>query len=261
MGNPGLPHYVAFKGDNGKYLGFYMEDGYRGFLKFGYDDLSSPYVKHEVVSDPTNQSNVHIKCCYNNKFWRREASNKWWIIAGADSINGKQSCWSCTLFDTKFGSSNTVSLRSMNLNKFSARWRLGATHKLDSCLFAGEDDKPDECGIMTYYDLGLLVTLPKYVAFKGDNGKYLAASCTESDEYLQFNTDDLRSDHVRHEVVPAGDGMVRVKCLHWNAKCDVKFSYVREDLLITGDTVKVIKDDGIFNGAGHTDVHFETRYF
>lgn len=46
-----------------------------------------------------------------------------------------------------------------------------------------------------------------------------------------------------------------------NAKCDVKFSYVQEDLLTTGDTVKVIKDDGIFNGAGYTDVHFETRYF
>lgn len=58
--------------------------------------------------------------------------------------------------------------------------------------------------------------LPKYVAFKGDNGNYLAASWTESHEYLQFNTTDIGNGRVRHEVVPVGDGTVRLKCLHWN---------------------------------------------
>jgi hypothetical protein len=213
MGENDFPQYVAFKGDNGKYLGFFLDNENRGFLKFGYDDLSSPFVKHEVVSDPTNESYLHIKCCYNNKFWRRHSSNHWWIFAGEDSINTDLSSWSCTLFAPEFVGSNKVSLRSMQLKKFAARWRTG--DKLDSCLFAGED-KPDECGVMIYYDLGLLVSLPKYVAFKGDNGMYLAAFWTESHEYLQFNTDDIGSGLVRHEVVPVGDGTVRVKCLHWN---------------------------------------------
>lgn len=61
-----------------------------------------------------------------------------------------------------------------------------------------------------------ITILPKYVAFKGDNGNYLAAFWTESHEYLQFNTTDIGDGRVRHEVVPVGDGTVRLKCLHWN---------------------------------------------
>lgn len=220
MAVDGLPRYVAFKGDNGKYLGLglHLDDGYSGVLKFGYDDLSSPYVKHEVVRDPSNESYVHIKCCYNNKFWRRHSPSHWWISAGEDSINNDQSSWSCTFFSAKLvDSANNVTLRSVQLNKFAARWRLGEQHQLDSCLYAGVDDEPEKhCGVMIFYDLGLLATLPKYVAFKGDNDNYLAAFWTESHEYLQFNTTDIGDGRVRHEVVPVGDGTVRLKCLYWN---------------------------------------------
>lgn len=233
----GLPPYVAFKGDNGKYLGLHLGDGNGGFLKFGYDDLSSPYVKHEVVRDPTDKSYVHIKCSYNNKFWRRETSSTWWIFAGEDSINTDQSSWSCTLFAPELLDSNNVSLRSVQLNKFAARWPLGEEHKLHNCLFAGEVDKPGERGVMIFYDLGLLATLPKYVAFKGDNDMYLAAFWTEKHEYLQFNTTDIGDGSVRHEVVPVGDGTVRLKCLHWN-----KF-WRRSPNWIWADTVQYDSSD------------------
>lgn len=62
-----------------------------------------------------------------------------------------------------------------------------------------------------------MAILPQYVAFKGDNGNYLAASLIESHKYLQFNTNDIGDDRVRHEVVPLPDGTgnVMLKCLHW----------------------------------------------
>lgn len=61
-----------------------------------------------------------------------------------------------------------------------------------------------------------ITILPKYVAFKGDNGKYLAATRIDSCEYLQFNTTDIGDGRVRHEVVPLGDGTVRLKCVQSN---------------------------------------------
>ncbi|GLJ25213.1 hypothetical protein SUGI_0482380 [Cryptomeria japonica] len=63
-----------------------------------------------------------------------------------------------------------------------------------------------------------VVKFPKYVVFKGDNDNYLAAFWTESHEYLQFNTTDIGSGRVSHEVVEVGEGtgIVMLKCLHWN---------------------------------------------
>ncbi|MDK2413753.1 hypothetical protein QHH03_32170, partial [Aphanizomenon sp. 202] len=46
-----------------------------------------------------------------------------------------------------------------------------------------------------------VVKFPKYVVFKGDNDEYLAASWTESHEYLQFNATDIGSGLVSNEVV------------------------------------------------------------
>jgi len=80
-----------------------------------------------------------------------------------------------------------------------------------------------------------IVKLPKYVVFKGDNGKYLAAYSFYSHEYLQFNSTDIGDNLVRHQVVEVGDGAgtVYLNCLYWN-----KF-WRRSPNWIWADTVTV----------------------
>ncbi|KAE9448825.1 hypothetical protein C3L33_19265, partial [Rhododendron williamsianum] len=70
------------------------------------EEIVSPYSKFEIVraNSPTAAGNdngfVHIRCCYNNKYWvAKSISSDSFIIAGADEPNEDQSQWSCTLFE------------------------------------------------------------------------------------------------------------------------------------------------------------------
>lgn len=70
---------VAFKGDNGKYLGVYTKDGLP-YLQFSYDNPTDPEAIHEIFTSPHGIS--HIKSNYSSKFWRSGADS--WILADLD---------------------------------------------------------------------------------------------------------------------------------------------------------------------------------
>ncbi|XP_059066143.1 uncharacterized protein LOC131857508 [Cryptomeria japonica] len=91
------PRHVAFRGANNEYLGWTKG----GFTKFIYDDLTNPFVKHPVMNEETDNGEryVHIKCCFNQKFWRRQDNSSWLILAGGRYPDRDRSRWSCTLFD------------------------------------------------------------------------------------------------------------------------------------------------------------------
>ncbi|KAJ4843193.1 hypothetical protein Tsubulata_008110 [Turnera subulata] len=58
-----------------------------------------------------------------------------------------------------------------------------------------------------------LVILPKHVAFKGDNRHYLRACMISKESYLQFSGANASDEAVANEIVPIGDGSVRLKSI------------------------------------------------
>uniref|UniRef100_A0A5B7BBW4 Agglutinin domain-containing protein n=1 Tax=Davidia involucrata TaxID=16924 RepID=A0A5B7BBW4_DAVIN len=216
----GLPRFVVVKSNyNNKYLQFKKEDvEVHGFLQFSGEEVFSPYAKHEVQTAKCGKGLVNIRCCYNNKYWRRWSPSHYWIIAGADEPEEDKSKWSCTLFEPVY--LWHVRFRHVQLDHFSCLWRLGKDNEYDSCLFGGSKfSNKDKLDAYTIIDWESLFILPKHVAFKGDNGKYLSARQIEGHPhpYLQFASTscDIKSDPtVGNQVFITGNGSVRIKSDH-----------------------------------------------
>ncbi|XP_021858216.1 uncharacterized protein [Spinacia oleracea] len=78
-----FPKHVAFKGENGKYLGVITKDS-KPCLQFSYDKPSDPKVEHEILTTP--KGIVCIKSVYNKKFWRLGHGD--WIVVDAEDPRG-----------------------------------------------------------------------------------------------------------------------------------------------------------------------------
>ncbi|XP_066337885.1 uncharacterized protein [Miscanthus floridulus] len=57
--------------------------------------------------------------------------------------------------------------------------------------------------------------LPKYVCFKGDNGKYLSAQSLHNKPFLVFESEDINDPTVRHTTTASRDGTMRIKSDHF----------------------------------------------
>ena len=209
-----LPRYVVFKSKyNNKYLRYIHEDGeIHGFLQFSGEEVITPYSKYHVEMAKNGKGLVHIRCCYNNKYWVRWSENHWWIVAGADETDEDQSLWTCTLFEPVYvdGDAQTLRFRHVQLGHYACLWRLPPPY--GSCLFAGSasPDK-DLYDVFTIIDWESLLILPKHIAFKGDNDYYLSARTIEGRPYLEFASTDIGDPTVGNEVFTTQDGSARIK--------------------------------------------------
>lgn len=209
-----LPRFVVLKSVyNNKYLRYIQEDvQVHGFLQFSGEDVVSPYAKFEVEMAKSGNGLVHLRCCYNNKYWVRWTQNHWWIVAGADEPQEDQSQWSCTLFKpiSVNAEAKTFRLLHVQLGHYACLWRAAAP--FESCLFAGsENPDKDSCDVYTTVDWESLLIMPKHVAFKGDNGQYLSARWIEGHQYLQYASNDIGDPTVGNEIFTTNDGSIRIK--------------------------------------------------
>jgi len=205
-----LPRFVVLKSKyNNKYLRYINEDvEVHGFLQFSGEEVVSPYTKLEVEMAKSGGGLVHIRCCYNNKYFVRWQMDHW-IAAGADEPEEDQSKWSCTLFEPIFVDGD-VRFRHVQLGCYACLWRVSPPH--DSCLYAGSPEPNKElCDVVTIIDWDSLLILPKHVGFKGDNGSYLSGRTIDGHPYLQFASSDIGDPTVGNEVFTTPDGSVRIK--------------------------------------------------
>lgn len=215
-----LPKFIALKSNfNQKYLRYVNENvETHGFLQFSGDEALSPFSKIEVV--PAAKTGlVHIRCCYNNKYWAaRSSKNHWWIVAGANEPEEDQSQSSCTLFEpvvVKGDNPNTttVRFRHVQLGHYAVLSKSEAVPAYHLCMLAGRAtasrtllDKED---VYTILDLEAELTFPKYVAFKGDNGHYLGLVTNldaDRNPYLQFSPTVSTDISVITEISKTSDG-------------------------------------------------------
>ncbi|KAK4280021.1 hypothetical protein QN277_011705 [Acacia crassicarpa] len=209
-----LPRFMVLKSNyNNKYLRFIQEDvQVHGFLQFSGKEVVSQYAKFEVEMAKRGNGLVHIRCCYNNKYWVRWSQNHWWIVAGADEPEEDQSKWSCTLFKPIYVDDDAKAVRfsHVQLGHYACLWRIGAP--VGSYLFAGSiHPDQDLCDVCTIIDWESLLIMPKHVAFKGDNDRYLSACWIEGHQYLQFASNDIGEPTVGNEIFTTHDGSIRIK--------------------------------------------------
>ncbi|XP_034217565.1 uncharacterized protein LOC117629171 [Prunus dulcis] len=207
------PGFLALKSEtNNRYLRYIHQDieGVHGILQFSGEEVLSPYAKFQVeVEEPATINNnnrrlVHIRSCYNNKYWRRADQNSRWIVAGADERKADQNLWSCTLFEPIKNDidSSQIRLRHVHSGHYL---KISPTNE---CLFISQN-----FDVFTVIDWNALVIFPKYLAFKVDVngvGNYLRVQTIDTHPYLQFSATDPTERQKENKVVTAGDGSVRI---------------------------------------------------
>lgn len=154
--------FVVLKSNyNERYLGYVQpkefEDIHQGvapsrnnFLRFDRDEVSTTYTKFEIERAKIGNGLVHIKSCYNNKYWVRWSPNHWWIVAAADQPEEDRSKWFCTLFKPVYidRNANTIRFLHSQLGHYACLWRIGLP--FGDCLFGGSKDADnDSCDVIT----------------------------------------------------------------------------------------------------------------
>ncbi|KAI8541190.1 hypothetical protein RHMOL_Rhmol08G0042400 [Rhododendron molle] len=216
-----LPRFVTIQSSfsNKTYLRYVHEDGeLHQYLQASGVEIVSPYAKFEIER-PKNDTNgfVHIRSCYNNKYWVLAGSGGYphYIIAAADEPNEDQSDWSCTLFEPIRVADGTFHFRHGQLGRYLSVQNLSAA-KQDCLRAINSTSVPG--GLLHVFSVGdwaSLLILPKHIALKGDNDLYLSARTIQRYPYLQFASSDHGDPTVGNEVFITKDGSIRIKNNHF----------------------------------------------
>ncbi|KAI8553378.1 hypothetical protein RHMOL_Rhmol05G0011000 [Rhododendron molle] len=195
------------------------------------EEIVSPYTKFQIETASNGDHGfVHIRCCYNNKYLvAKSISDDSYIIAGADEPNEDQSQLSCTLFEPiqidgegGTGSSSTTTtaarFRHVQLGQYLT-YPVTNNMAYKACLVAESSSTNSEgLDVFSIMDWESLLILPKYVAFKGDNGLYLKGHWISGHkhQYLEFSCSDNGDESVGNEVFFTKDGSVRIRNNHFD---------------------------------------------
>ncbi|GMJ09863.1 hypothetical protein HRI_004655500 [Hibiscus trionum] len=249
-----LPRYIVIKSCNwvnppDGYLSYIREGGEAdGYLRFMEPQLTSPYAKFEVETSKT-EGVVHIRSCQNNKYWQRTdlptVPSGPWIAARSKEKEEDKSKEECTLF--KFipvdPAENTFRIMHVQSGSYVESYGMD-NPKFDHGLFSFYtyfNAAPSY--VFKYFDWGMSVILPKHVAFKGPNNKYL---CLYSDSMPKFGADDIGEPGVGFEIVPANDGKIHIKSSETG-------KFLRNDWWIWADVTSSDTADTLFRPLKFND--------
>ncbi|XP_021817692.1 uncharacterized protein LOC110759862 [Prunus avium] len=201
MNRSTLPRFVVVTSNiNGKYLRYIDEDIKNdvpaGCLKFSGQEAGSQYAKFEVemAKSSGNEGLVHIKCCYNNKYWARRSPSRLLIAAVANEPVEEKYNPLCTLFkpvyindDVLVGDDKSTNhilvLRFLHTQRgeYLTIYRGNENPVLRGGLYtldANPDPKLFDVFTVTDWE-SLFTMLPKHVAFKGPNGNLLGTRLSD----------------------------------------------------------------------------------
>ncbi|XP_050233219.1 uncharacterized protein LOC126681707 [Mercurialis annua] len=187
----GFAVFQSNKSNNGKYLQNVREGKLRNYIKCNGDDIFDHLSKFRVERSKSNNNLVSIRCCYSNKYLRRVSEESTFIVAAADAVDENPSNWSCTLFRPLPIDDETYRFQHVQNRNNLCHW-VSPGNEYDGCLAARLSSK-DEHGWdrFTIIDWESLVILPKHVAIKGYNGKYLVYRSGFRDELMEFAVTDI----------------------------------------------------------------------
>ncbi|XP_074289662.1 uncharacterized protein LOC141614838 isoform X2 [Silene latifolia] len=181
----------------------------KGYVRFEERDVHSATANLAAeAAHPDPRKGIHIRCLYNNKFLVRDGSTELITASSKEKVEDQMK-EICTLFRYTVTGNNTMKLIHV---------QTGRTVSIEGpeepligyylCVKPSGSEAILEVEALTI-DVNRIIKLPKYVVFKGDNGKYLRSSET------QFQVEVLGQD--RHdkeawfETFPTSNGDVRLK--------------------------------------------------
>ncbi|KAM6595034.1 hypothetical protein CsatA_002737 [Cannabis sativa] len=219
-----LPRFVVIKSkDLGKYLKRVSKEESKKkgvpdtFLNFLGDDITSRYIKFEVVTAEKNGELVHIKCCHNNKYLSVDESD---MSIEATALEPME----------EDGPTSTMFKPIKQQQEEEYFQFLHPSIGLYVCISPPNEYYPAEdyglClgeistfkyNVFKILDWESLVLFPKtvHVAFKvpgKDNHNYLCSSKIMDYQTLQYNIPkDIGDVRISNEISTSGDGYVRIK--------------------------------------------------
>lgn len=219
---------------NNLYLGYvHGKNELNGFLQFSAKEAVSPYTMFEIEESKLGHGYVHIKCCYNNKYWVLQSPSSHYIVATANEKDENLSAHSCTLFKPNYkdgdNKHHTFRFQHVFLN-FSVFFQQARESTHRDCLMVNFD-LPNEFSTVLNFDTYLF--LPKHVAFKSlINNQYLRRK-SNGTNLLAFRSTNKADPKVTQEVIRTPDGHFGLKNV-----ADRKFFTVSDDAWIVLDDDK-----------------------
>lgn len=214
-----LPIFFGLKSNfNNKYVEYVKEAGenHDRHLRCSGENLLTPFTKYQIEMAKIGNGLVHIKCCYNNKYLVRTTQYSQWIFAGAHEPVEDRSRWTCTLFEPYLEDGKTIRFRHVQSLRYVRVQSTGDYFPL--FLRLGDDRQivdPDQIYVFTIIDWESLCILPRHMAIKGDNGRYLGVRQISGDTYLQFASNDV-DPTAMNEVFTTSDASVRIMSMQNN---------------------------------------------
>ncbi|KAH6826826.1 hypothetical protein C2S53_013024 [Perilla frutescens var. hirtella] len=227
-----LPQFVVLQSEykNERYSAYYYDGG---VVRLGNKSVFDPLTQIEIERPKDERLDkdeyVHLRFCRTNKYWSVYTQK---IYATSNQPEEDTSKPSCTLFQPKIINEKLYFIHAYVQNKTAVQTR-GGTGSSSLLLHQGratavqtvhgsgsiELDNGYSLSLeklgFTWVNCDDLVKLPKFVAFKGDNGKYLKSVTVEGYPYLQFSSDDPNLKETAHEVVLKSDGHVCIKSVYF----------------------------------------------
>ncbi|KAE8662300.1 hypothetical protein F3Y22_tig00113548pilonHSYRG00073 [Hibiscus syriacus] len=210
------------------YLSYIHEGGDAdGFMRFMKLEVTSPYAKFEVESSNT-EGLVHIRSCQSNKYWQRTSLPSFpagaWTATTSKEKEEDESKESCTLlkFISVDPAANKFRIMHVQSGCYVCKWG-SEDQKFDQgMLISYKETDWQGADVFTIIDWTSLVILPRHVAFKGCNDKYL---CLYKVTSPYFGSDDIGESTVACEIIPVKDGNIRIKSSSTGQffRCDAKW--------------------------------------
>ncbi|KAG8090131.1 hypothetical protein GUJ93_ZPchr0011g28906 [Zizania palustris] len=223
-----LPICVAFRSDHSSnYLRYMHDSNGKSFLEASGKDCITPYTRFYLEPSKEFDGFVHIRCCYNNKYWAVEQQQEEGDVGGliirtAHELEDDLTKPSCTLFKLDPATENqpqSVRLLHAQLGKHVSMLSSSdkANNQVANYLHVRREETGEDNNLSAYtvLDLSQEKQLPKYLAIKGDNDKYLKAFLN-GHNYLQFSEDDIGDSLVINTTFTNNDGTVRIKNNHFD---------------------------------------------
>ncbi|PQM36211.1 uncharacterized protein Pyn_00002 [Prunus yedoensis var. nudiflora] len=193
-----LPRFVVLRSSSNHKTLHYIHDEdekkvpVAGFLKFSEEDIGSHYSKFELERAKSSQE---MRASYTSDAPptnQRKTDPKPHAPCSSPSTNLKI---------------HVMTFRHVQLGSYASLCR-----KNNACkegLHAASASSREADMMATDWD-SLPMRLPRYVAFKGCNGKYLSARMIDGRVYLLFESDDLGDQTVRSDVWAKPVGIHRI---------------------------------------------------
>ncbi|GAB2290928.1 hypothetical protein Dimus_025188 [Dionaea muscipula] len=240
-----LPRFIMLKANNyDRFLRVVAGDGAaaeaKGHVQFTADTGVHPQAKFavEASTEAGNRGLVHIRSCYTNRYLARESQDSSWIKAWSpvkDEVD--QTHWACTLFepiraeqDDDANGRSFIRLRHVQEGSFVSLTRTGSPVELDWGVSTVNNSLQD---VFRVTDWESVLILPKTIALKGSNGKYLTPRPVSPYIYpdMLFNGNDIADATLPMEVIPIGDGstvhiMNRSNGMRWRYFATLRLTYV-----------------------------------